>query len=523
MSESSPKSVNIRPKVTVLSVLAHLEYKPWFALAEFVDNAIQSFQDRKAQIAEVDGRDPHLRVDIEVDHGLQRIQILDNAGGIAPAEFPRAFRPAEVPPNRTGLAEFGMGMKTASCWFSPLWRVRTSALGDGVERTVTFDIDEIVHDQLEELLVEERDAPEDTHYTVIELERVRSIPTGRTSGKIKEHLTDIYREFIRAGELELVYRGERLKYTEPGLLFAPSYSSDNEPTGEPLQWRKPIDFDFGLGLRVRGYAALRATGSTRYAGFSLFRRRRVIEGSADEKYRPQEIFGAPNSFVSQRLFGELHLEGFSVSHTKDGFRWDENEDDFLQLLREHLDSEDLPLLRQARNYRESAAKATKPAALEGVVRETVDTLSRYGPDDMRAIRDEGPADEAPPAEIPDTTLLADRMFEIDTDGSVWQVWIQLSGDHASKEWLAIAESPRIEDGATSPRTLRLRIGLENSFMRRFVRLDEPEHLEPIVRIAAGLGLSEHLGRMSGLKRAGEIRRNLNRLLSGSLARRKSGS
>ena len=35
--------INIRPEVSILSVLRHLNYKPWFALAEFVDNSLQSF------------------------------------------------------------------------------------------------------------------------------------------------------------------------------------------------------------------------------------------------------------------------------------------------------------------------------------------------------------------------------------------------------------------------------------------------------------------------------------------------
>ena len=35
-------SVNIRPGVNVLSVLPHLNYKAWFAIAEFIDNALQS-------------------------------------------------------------------------------------------------------------------------------------------------------------------------------------------------------------------------------------------------------------------------------------------------------------------------------------------------------------------------------------------------------------------------------------------------------------------------------------------------
>ena len=45
MVESSIKSntVNISPDVSILSVLRHLNYKPWYAMAEFVDNSIDSF------------------------------------------------------------------------------------------------------------------------------------------------------------------------------------------------------------------------------------------------------------------------------------------------------------------------------------------------------------------------------------------------------------------------------------------------------------------------------------------------
>ena len=37
--KGAAKKVNIRPGVSVLSVLRHLNYSPWFALAELVDNS----------------------------------------------------------------------------------------------------------------------------------------------------------------------------------------------------------------------------------------------------------------------------------------------------------------------------------------------------------------------------------------------------------------------------------------------------------------------------------------------------
>ena len=41
------KKVDIRPGVSVLAVLRHLNYRPWFALSEFVDNAVQSFSQNR--------------------------------------------------------------------------------------------------------------------------------------------------------------------------------------------------------------------------------------------------------------------------------------------------------------------------------------------------------------------------------------------------------------------------------------------------------------------------------------------
>ena len=120
MSKSqSLHKINIRPSVSVLSVLKHLNYKPWYALAEFVDNAIQSYLDNERELRSVSGKNYKLRVEVEIspDDGGQII-VRDNAAGIALADFPRAFRPAEIPPDRTGLCEFGMGMKSAAFWLA---------------------------------------------------------------------------------------------------------------------------------------------------------------------------------------------------------------------------------------------------------------------------------------------------------------------------------------------------------------------------------------------------------------------
>ena len=113
----APK-VNIRPGVSVLAILKYLNYRAWFALAEFVDNSIQSYLANKSSLEKIEGSDFILKIRIDINaNGC--LTIRDNAFGIPLADFPRAFRPAAIPPDRSGLSEFGMGMKSAACWFSP--------------------------------------------------------------------------------------------------------------------------------------------------------------------------------------------------------------------------------------------------------------------------------------------------------------------------------------------------------------------------------------------------------------------
>jgi hypothetical protein len=518
--------IGIRPGVNILGVLRHLEYKPWYALAEYVDNSIQSFMAMRSAL----GADAALRVSIEVDRQEQRISIRDNAAGIAEADIPRAFRPAEPPSVRNGLSEFGMGMKSASCWFSPFWEVRTSALGEPVERRIRFDIERILEDRLEELEIETLAADIDSHYTEIILRNVYHVPQGRTLGKIREHLTDIYRCFLRDGTIDLSVIGSgpvgsspTLSYIEPESLNSPRYSTDNEPNGPVLVWRKSLAFELADGRVVCGHAGILAEGDTRNAGLCLFRRARAIVGTGDEKYRPAEIFGSSNSYETQRIWGELHMDDFEVSHTKDGFRWGDSEEDFLIELRKALDEEPMPLLRQARNYRTGrptrrASERTMDTAVANVVTALVTHLA----EDIERVST-APEIADPPAELPttDNTPLEDRTFTVHAVGGVWHITVQLTSDEGATEWLEVAS-----DASEAHRTRRvgLRVNSCAPFMRRIVCLHEQGSLEPVLRIAAAVGLSEILARASGNACGpGELRRNINELLASSLSHRVEGS
>ena len=63
----------------------------------------------------------------------------------------------------------------------------------------------------------------------------------------------------------------------------------------------------------------------------------------------------------------------SVTH-KDGFRWDDSEQPFLELLREHLDTQELPLLKQAEGYRVRVARAQLKTSARKAVAGTAQAL-----------------------------------------------------------------------------------------------------------------------------------------------------
>lgn len=503
--------IDIRPQVSVLSVLKHLNYDPWFALGEFVDNSIQSWREHRQELEEAHGGDFTLSVEIEVDRATGgSITVRDNAAGIFEHEYARAFRPAEMPPDTSGLAEFGMGMKSAACWFASRWNVRSTALGEGVERTVSFDVDSIVENEVQELDVESSKVPSSHHYTVVTLEELHQIPRGRTVGKIKDHLSSIYRHFTRDEELELFYNGERLEYQQPEILVAPYYQDEEE---DEVRWKKPIEFDLGRGLYVDGFAAIREEGSTSEAGFSLFRRGRVVEGSADEKYRPEEIFGKSNSFRYQRVFGELHLEGFDVSHTKDGFVWAENEEPFLELLYEELNSEPLPLLKQAENYRALSKKDKSTENLEKATKRTAEAIQEEGQvlDEL----DEDSVAEDPPAEMPTAEVRSRRLAHVELEEIPWRIILEASDDPSISDWVTLSEAviqkaEEVEE--VSLKDVGVRMALEHPFTLKFAGPDLSE-IEPLVRLAAAIGLAEAAARESGVREASIVRRNINKLLA----------
>lgn len=505
--------INIRPKVSILSVLKHLNYKPWYAAAEFVDNAIDSYHKEAKHLKKLEDN-YLLKVKIDFNKSDKKITITDNAGGIHHKEFPRAFRTAEIPPDRSGLSEFGMGMKSASCWFTNNWQVRTKSLDDSYEYLVKFDVSKIVKNQIEELKITKKKVRKEAHYTVIELLNVENFPVGHSQAKIKKHLTTIYRQFIRNNEMKLLFNGDELEYNDPQILLAPFYK---EEKGLAKSWRKEINVKIDKKHSVKGFVAIRETGSTLDAGFAIFRRNRVIQGSGDEGYRPEMIFGNPNSYAYQRVFGELFLEGFGVSHTKDGIQWKGLEETFLQKLKAELKKKP-DLLAQAEGYRKRPKLSEIKEQSQGPLNRTSTIIEKEGPTVLNDLKSQEVNKNPPPEKLPDVEENLFKQITLNLDDETWEVHLELSFDETVTEWIDIGEN-YIRGKKTTPdcRQVGIRLSMQNPFMIQFIGVDR-DKIEPILRIAAAIGIAEVIARSSGVKYASEVRRNINELIGSTLSK-----
>lgn len=491
----------------MLALLSSMNYKPWYALSEFVDNALASFLAHAAALAQPPHRQSAVTVTIRFERDPGRIEITDNAAGIAADEVARAFRPAEPPPDTTGLSQFGIGMKSAACWYAKRFTVSSTALGEVVERIVTFDVPAIVADQLEVLPVLEVRQTHEAHGTRVVLEDLhRPVPTGRTLGKVRRYLASIYRVFLRNGTLRLIVGEEEIAAPEPEVLRAPRW--DAGPSDRSVRWRKDVSVELPSGRIVQGWAALRARGSTSEAGLALMYREKVVVGAgagageAEDLYRPSEVFGASNTFVSQRLIGELDVSDLRVTHSKDAVLWDGEEDVFLAALRAELDADPVPLIRMAREYRVTERGPDVERKLNRALDATAEAASLHV--SPTSIPD---ATEGEPAKLREDAVT--RGFRIPLLGAGTELDIEFSvivGDgHA---WLRVAEK-------VSGHVIEVDRG--HPFMQAFAHLPNQE-IEPVLRLAAAIGLAEIEARAAGVPDPSAVRVRLNSILRGPLAR-----
>lgn len=317
-------------------------------LAEFVDNALQSYIDHKQELKSLE---PNYKLMIKIDFwwGDSSITVKDNAGGIDWKHFANAFKLANTPKDTSGLNEFGMGMKTAALWLGKTWELTTTALGEPVKRSVVFNLDDVQESQLKFLPVKEEPVEENEHYTSIEISNLTAnAPTQKALEKIKNNLASVYRKQLISGDMILIVNGDELSYEYPEILVAPEAKN---PSGTPIKWKKDIDFKFRK-YSAKGFIAILKEIKATNNGIVLLRRGRVIMGDGPEnRYFPKSICGSSGNFRYKRIFGELEIEGFKVTFNKNGVAESEDLDALMEALKSEIHQKNFDLYAQAEDYR----------------------------------------------------------------------------------------------------------------------------------------------------------------------------
>lgn len=359
--------INIRPTTSVYATYQRLSYRAWFAIAEFVDNSTQSYLDHREELKCAYRRESgpaQLRVEINYDSETNTLVVYDTAFGMEIEEFTRALVLDSPPSNRSGRSEFGMGLKTAACWFGTQWHLESTQLGSSRKLAATIDVVDLALHRSETIAVEETPTDPREHYTQLTISRVRHPIRGRTTGRVLDQLGSIYRHDLRSGEIHLLWNGEPVGFDEPPIL------TEAQIDGSVRVWKKPVSFvvnhpNGNVLLPVHGWIAIRNPAKQRDAGLVLLRRNRVIVGGPEEGYRPVEVFGQGNSFRYQRLIGELHMDAWPVTQAKDAFDWSDGlEDAFIEALKGN-----------SQEYADYAEAYRSQAAAERITRLQMDTAA----------------------------------------------------------------------------------------------------------------------------------------------------
>lgn len=365
------KELNIQPQAGVIGVFSRLNYKPWYAIAEFVDNSTQSFYSHQNELAEHGITEVEIIIDYDSEKDI--LTITDTAFGMEFDDFSRAVKIDSPPENKNGRNEFGMGLKTAASWFGNIWSVKSTALGSSSQYYTEINIPQMRENNVNFVEIHKTLVEPITHGTTIVIREVtKKIGSARTKNKITELLKSMYRRDLNNGLVQIIYDGEPLYFDEYACL-----------TFRDKEWRKNVNFSFdfdGITHNVVGFVGILANGGFGRAGFALFRRGRVVVGGEEYNYKPQEIFQQSQSTISHKLFGELDLDDFPINQAKDGFVWDDGlEEAFIHYLKSDI-QEYIDIAKLTNKQREEEENLSKSVSdtVQTQIQESINKSSSTG-------------------------------------------------------------------------------------------------------------------------------------------------
>ena len=458
--------INIRPDSSVYGTFRRISYRPWSAIAEFLDNSTQNYFEHREDIGRLTKRRPALVIDIIHDPRSKMLTIVDDANGMNWEELERAIQLNRPPANTAGRSEFGMGLKMAACWFGSRWKIVTKRLGESIEYDAQVDVNRLEIDKPDAIVVKPRmGLDESEHYTRIEIEDLHRTFRGRALSSIRENIASMYRRDIDSGEITIRWNGTPFEWERDPVF------EETAPDGTRTRWEKAIHFSVD-GYSVDGKVWIRMPGEARRAGMHLFRRDRLVVGGPGEGYKPTEIFGAPNTFHSQRLVGELNLDKWPVTQTKDAFDWaGELENGFVDELRKAVSE----YVQRLDEFRKTDPGTPTTAADGQVVGD--DTKSAFKGSDVDSVLTIVETGPPPQAISREDVERVERAAEATGQPTVLHIGTE-SVPTLKVHWLdnLHQSEPHAQFNMPTDEELRLYMNLNHPFVQRVISRD-PERLE----------------------------------------------
>ncbi|MEI7190312.1 MULTISPECIES: ATP-binding protein [Pectobacterium] len=316
--------VDVSPEMQIYRILQHLSYGVETALAELVDNAIQSHIEGRKR-PNNGGLDKRLTICIEISGST--ITLTDNAGGISLDSIQRALKPGFDSAHASdSLSVYGIGMKSAALWFSEDWNLKTSVPGEPYSLNFRFNLPNLLVNESHTEVVDIEDEAAERHYTIITL---RNVTRNESKDYYEQTVIPYLLEtFFRFSDLDLqvIYNGLHLTSDSKKILLVapephiyPEVNSKGLIIGQiPVEWQIDLDFQY-QNRRVKGFILLRETGGYGQPGIRLLRNDRVIQGTSVSPHVPASLLGTSNKYAAQRVYGELDLNEFPVDFMKTQF------------------------------------------------------------------------------------------------------------------------------------------------------------------------------------------------------------
>jgi hypothetical protein len=503
--------VSISPGSGVYGMFPSFNYRHWLALGELVDNSISSYEQYKEQLRRTNGESFVLKIFIDFNEALDTLSVRDNAAGIPENRFEKAFALATPPENLDYIGRYGVGMKAAACWFAREWTLRTTALGESVERTIEWSTSEIIDGKLQELEPKVNAAKPSEHYTVITLKNLIHPPRGMTISKIKTFLPNIYREFLRNGEVEIFWNNELLSEKEPEILLAPPAW---DIQGASQTWDQNLVLKMSDGRTINGRVFLLNKMQRKYTALNLFWRNRLILGNVEPNHRPSNLFGEANSFETGRLCVELNLNEYEPTLDKQNFKWNDDEASLDEII-DALKQEAKEILRQAKDYRKP--EISKPIPIPDISKilttPTEAMLEHPKPPTESSPyphpKDDGLTNQLEPMNGLEG-LFVQPPINLEIDGMPWVINLQIGNRNGDNQLVSIEEIEP-DSNPDNPRHLYITLGLRHPFASKFWR-DDAEIQRFMLFFASALGLAEIAARKAGAKFPSFVRSNLDEFL-----------